>query len=234
MHTTQWLLSNGVQPHCIHVVEINPLTYQKMQEKTLGVNLYFGNVADRIDTVVSTLDLEDARLSVIYMDFMGGHPCIKILEQVLASCRHLISDDATLAVTLSARTGSKGVTAKKTVDILEKEISGALNHDVSLAACIGYAKNEGDPSSRSSPMIFAKFIIKNRSGIPIIPEYRPSEIKKHRILGQDIISKSKGKAPAHINADAYYDLIIWCLYPNEADWTWEPHGTVVKRDCPSL
>jgi hypothetical protein len=99
--------ADGVYPYVkdlgklIHVVEIDPLTYQMMEtHNPRGFTIHLGNVVDVSITLATQLTNP---IQVIYLDLMGSSRSAADAEVTIRNLAHLIADGTSIATTIAAR-----------------------------------------------------------------------------------------------------------------------------------
>lgn len=220
LNSSKFQISQGVPPKNIHIVEKNWRTFKRMQKNnTIGVNLHYGNISNCISWIKGPI-------GVLYFDFMGNVADLPDFHMSLEKCRDQICKEAVIGLTFSARFRKKNASCKKLVRGLQKKFSELLpDRSIDLDRHIGYRRSEDEKVYDScQTMMFIKFVID--SPIPIFTEFRPLKFRRTNVKGSDILRKLR-RPPSHIEADKFYDEVIWWLYPKKEDWSWELHGSII-------
>jgi hypothetical protein len=85
----------------IHVVEIDPLSYQMMMtHNPRGFTIHLGDVVDVSNTLATQLT---DPIQVIYLDLMGNSRSAAVAEVTIRNLAHLIADGTSIATTFAAR-----------------------------------------------------------------------------------------------------------------------------------
>lgn len=202
----------------IHVVEIDPLSYQMMMtHNPRGFTIHLGNVV----TVSMTLatQLTDP-IQVLYLDLMGNSRSAAGAERTIRNLAHLIADGTSIATTFAAR---GGLDCRKMVRIFTGRLRGMKTVvPVQPMEVYGYRR----VANNSQTMVFLKFMYSTVAQTLMI---RPNTVtfrgttryqfgNSRRLIRNDVI-------PADRTDDDTFDQVTFYGYGTKYV-VWYPSDTV--------
>ena len=202
----------------IHVVEIDPLSYQMMMtHNPRGFTIHLGDVAT-VSIALAT-QLTDP-IQVLYLDLMGNSLSAAEAERTIRNLAHLIADGTSIATTFAARGDlpCRDLVKRFTVQLRRM----ATLAPVQPVEVYGYRRVDGN----SQTMIFLKFVCSTVAQTLMI---RPNTVtfrrtaryqfgNSRRMIRNDVI-------PADRTDDDTFDQVTFYGYGTKYV-VWYPSGTV--------
>lgn len=203
----------------IHVVEINPKSYQTMVENNpLGFTIHSGDVVDVSITLATQLTQP---IQVIYLDLMGNSRSAAVAEVTIRNLAHLIADGTSIAITFATR---GGLACRDLVKIFTGQLRRMKTVEpIRPVEVYGYRRGAGN----SQTMMFLKFVCSSVTQTLMI---RPNTVtfrgtaryqfgKYKRLICNDV-------TPENQTEDDAFDKVTFFGYGSNYV-AWYPADTVI-------